>query len=196
MSDALEPRTEPVYLYQGEDYAREIELRGAIEQAAISAGPKRLNDDDAVTVAAKAYDDYMDGARERAVVVTIQELKRGDWRAIKAKHSPRNGEPVVYTYPDGSTRSEPQPNQLDEHYGVNVDTVGADLVPLAVVDGPFTSLSEKNDFVEGLSDPHFEKIAMRALVQNTNSGPDPKVRLASLLAQTSDETSTSPQRLA
>lgn len=195
MSD-LTPRTETVHLFQGDDYAREIELRAAVESAAVGAGPKRLNDSDAVTEAANAYDDFMDGARERATVVTIKVLSRRDWRAVKSQHPPRRGEPVVFTYPDGSQRSEPQPHELDEHFGVNVETVSDDLVPLAVVDGPFISISEKDTFLAGLSDPDFEKIAMRALRQNTNVGPDPKMRLGQLLGSTSGETSNPPERLA
>lgn len=175
----ISARTTTVTLFQGEDYDRERELRAAVERAAVQAdNPRRLGDSQDVRAAAAAYDAFVEEAAERGVTVTLQALKRTQWREMVSKHPVR------------------EDNDVDAGWGFNYETLCDDLVPASVLTGDqFHNERAVQDFLDELSDADFSKLYSAAHELNQAQGPDPKVRLSSRLALTGDETSPQPTRL-
>lgn len=188
----LKPRTTTVTLFQGDDFDRERELRGVVEAAVMAdSNTRRMNDPDTVSVAADAYDAFVKDATTRGETIPLAMLPRGVWREMVAKHPPRDD------------------SEGDERWGFNYLTLADDLVPASVAAGQeiepsyfesvevlhFDSLGDRDEFLDALCDADFTKVYNEALNLNQAAGPNPKVRLSSLLAQTSDEISPPPIRL-
>lgn len=188
----LKPRTTTVPLFQGDDFDRERELRGVVEQAVAADGsPRRLADPDAVIAAAGEYDAFVLEAAERGETIPIAALPRGEWREMVAKHPPR---------PDV---------EGDEQWGFNYLAMADDLVPPSVAKGQeiepgyfapkvvtrFGSIADRDEFLDSLNDADYSKLYNEALTLNQAAGPNPKLQLRSLLALTSDETLLPPTRL-
>lgn len=175
----ITPRTTTVTLFQGNDFDAERRLRRAVETAAVKAdNPKRIGDSPDVMAAAEAYDAFVAEAAARGITVTLQALRRKDWRPLVAKHVPR------------------EDNDTDAAWGFNYETMCDDLVPASVVLGvQFMSTTDRDDFLDSLSDADFSSLYSEAVRLNQGAGPDPKVRVSSQLARTGDETSEEPTRL-
>lgn len=171
MSITIKPRTTEVVLFQGDDLDPIETLRAKVEEAAlVSDGTSRRLNDDPVLSAAQEYDAFVDAAIERAVKVTLQALGRKQYRGLVEKHPPR-----------------PE-NEGDKEWGFNSDTFGDDLVPACIADGQFESARDMDAFLDDLSDGDWSRLVSAALMLNQGSGPDPKARLSSRVAQTSDAT--------
>lgn len=175
----ISARTTTVTLFQGEDFDRELELRKALEAAAVNAdNPRRLGDSQTVRQAAEAYDEFVAEAAERGVKVALRSVKRSVWRELVAKHPPR---------PD---------NESDASWGFNEEGMADDLVPLSVLTGDeFRNQQDVDDFLDDLSDADYSALYSAAVRLNQAQGPDPKVSLSSRLALTGDETSQQPTKL-
>lgn len=195
MSITKKPRTTTVLLFQGDDLDPIEERRQAFQRALATKarGGENLrfgDDDDPVTEAAREYDDFMDGAVERAAKVRLQALPRSTFRAMVAEHPPR--EDVTKEDQDGETVVV-ESFAEDHRYGFNVETLADALVPPSViVEDQFADEAERDGFLDDLSDAEFSKVYSAAILLNQGGGPDPKVRLSSLLDRMSDETSDSP----
>jgi hypothetical protein len=180
----LTARTSVVPLFQGDDLDPLSDLLAAVEQAAIKA-PRRLGDDTSVQEATRAYDDFVEEALTRAVKVTIGALPRKQWRDLVIANPPR------------------EDNEGDQARGFNRETMGDAVVYYVdAMKGARTVVKVDPEpdegiaaFLDSLSDGDFSKLYSAAVQLNEGAGPDPKVRLSSRLAQTSDETSESPARL-
>lgn len=172
----MKPRTETVTLLQGDDAARADELLTDLQRAVASGRMPRINEESRHLAAARAYDEFMDEAVERAVVLEVQQLRpRGKYRKLMADHPPRPG------------------FELDGAYGFNADTFGEALIPEALTT-EFASIEARDELLDSLSDGNWQKL-MSASVRVNQGGPDPKARLSERLGQTSTETSGLPDRL-
>lgn len=175
--------TRPVTLLRSDDRLRAQDLLADVdrlEMVKIQSTPLRQGDEIGVTelkAAEDAYDDFMDGAVERGRTVVVGNLPRRRYRELVAKHAPR------------------EKNADDEAYGFNYDTMGDELVPACVLDGEFPSHSERDSFLDNLSQGDFAKFYAAAIVVNQGTGPDPKARISSRRGPTGDETSASPERM-
>lgn len=172
MTTFIKPRTEEVVLFQGDDLERLEELLGKVSSAVSQTGVRLLGEDDPTQDAAKVYDDFVTEATERAVKVRIKALPRKVFRDLVAKHPPRDD------------------NDADKGFGFNYETLADDLVA-PCVDGPvFSSESEREAFLDSLSDAHFSKLYSAALKMNRGDVDVPK-DLSSQLARISGATSKS-----
>lgn len=173
MTTTIKPRTEEVVLYQGDDLERLDELLGEVSSAASQSGPRLLGEDDSTQEAAKAYDDFVTEATERAVKVRIKALPRKVFREFVAKHPPR-----------------PE-NEDDKGWGFNFESLADDLVA-PCIDGPvFSTETEREAFLDGLSDADFSRLYSAALKMNRGATEVPKAGLSSRLARISGATSKS-----
>lgn len=211
MSTPLKTRTTMVVLFQGDDLDPITDRALEVQKVAQSTAPRRLGDADTpLADATRSFDDFMEDANGRAVKVGLGALPRKAYGSLRNEHPPR----MVQT-PEGG-----QDVHADDGHGFNLDTFGDELVPLciqaywkvfdeqvqaAVVAGEdppsttavrFESDAAVSEFLDSLSDGDWSKVYSAAWMLNQSPGPDPKVRLSSHLAPTSDETSTSPARLA
>lgn len=176
----IKPRERTYIVLQGDDFERQRELAQAIEAAAVQAStPSRLGDSRSVREAAKAYDDFMEEARERGQVVPLRMLRpRGAFRALVAEHPARDG------------------NEDDAANGFHSEDFPVALVLASIVrEGDFATDADVEEFVDSLSDADFSGIYAEAYKLNEEMQRDPKVSLSSRLGQTSDETSQPPTRL-
>ena len=153
---------ETVYLYQGEDLEKIRELAAAA--SSLRGRPRLMGDVDA----AKAHDEFVTEARERAVKVVLEARSRKVWRDLVAAHPPREGH-------DG-----------DKDAGVNDEAFGAALVPLSIVEPEFASDADRQEWVEELSDGNFERLYLTAFQLNRTSA-SPKADLSSRLARNSEK---------
>lgn len=217
MSTTLKARTTVVTLFQGDDLDPITERAKDVKKVAESTIPRRIGDGDpALTEASKSFDDFMDDATGRAVLVGLAALPRKVFGALRAEHPPRM---VADLDPDAPEGAEVV-HGGDARAGFNQDTLGDALVPVcmkrywkiadelaaaAAAAGDeaappdvtrFESDEAIAEFLDDLADGDWAKVYSAAVMLNQSMGPDPKVRLSSHLAQTSDETSTSPARLA
>ena len=163
----LKPRTTVVVLFQGDDLARIDELLEAVNSAISAKGPRRLGDSPAQD-AAKAHDDFVTEASERAEKITLHALPRRKWREMQVKHAPR------------------EDNDEDALYGFNFDEMGDDLVP-ASIESP--DYAKTDEFLDSLSDGQFSRLYSAAVVLNKGGGELPKADVQQRLTQISDETS-------
>lgn len=181
----IKPRTTTVILFQGDDHDPIEALRAASEQSVTLAGPARLGDAN-VRDSMKAYDEFIEGAIQRAVHVELKHVGRKRWRQLLEDHPPRDGV------------------EEDKINGFNTLTMGDELVPESVQDA--TSPTPENTpsigspallgkFLDDLSDGDFSLLFSAAVDLNQKAGPDPKARLCSRLDQILSETSASPERL-
>lgn len=167
----IKPRTVTVPLFDPDDMA-EIERLRADVAVAVAAhdGPKRRGDSPTPAAAAKAYDDFVNEATERAVKVELQALPRKKWRSLVAAHPPR---------PD---------NEDDKPWGWNVESFGDEMVPASII-SPALSETALEEFLDSLNDATFERIYMAAIELNRGTAPDPKADMSYRLSQISSETS-------
>lgn len=190
-------RTTVVTLLQGNDYDAVVDLKSDIERAARTGMTRRVGDADPMTETVEAFDGFMDAAAERAMKVGLTALHRKEYRKLRNEHPPR-----MIDGPEGPT-THPE----DFANGFNEETFGDVIVAACMVE--FATKSENPDeiptfgdrpaaeaFLDELSDGDFSQLYSAAVSLNQGVGPDPKVRLSSLLAPTSDGTSASPGRLA
>ncbi|RNL66240.1 hypothetical protein EFK50_01030 [Nocardioides marmoriginsengisoli] len=205
---AIKPRTTTVILFQGDDLDPMTEKAQAVEKAVKSAAPARVGDaeDPNLTKSTTSFDEFMDEATERAEKVTLTALARKAYRVLLNAHPPR-----MVENEDGP----PTPHPEDAAKGFNRETFGDDLVPVSmhlgrigdddearkvildqVVERTYVPPTDIVELTDSVSDGDFSKLYAAAVNLNQSPGPDPKVRLSSHLAPTSDETSTSPARLA
>lgn len=181
MSDLIPQRTDEVVLYRDEDQREldrlDLDLGAA---AARSETPLRLGDDDAVTAAARAYDDFKAEAAARGVIVTLRAMPGRKWRTAVAENPPRKD------------------HDLDSEWGFNhlalADVVVAPCI--ASIGGQVLAEDALNEALDAMSDGDFSRVYSRVLRLNTGQGPDPKDSISSRLRRSSDETSESPDRLA
>jgi hypothetical protein len=186
MTISITPRTTTVTLYQGEDYDEFQRLREAVQVAAEQAGSRRLADEDPVRVAARAFDEFVQGpAKDRGVTLSVTAVPRRGvtgFRALLVKHPPRDE------------------NDVDKRYGFNFETMSDDLVPASLPVEQFGSIADRDAFLDTLSDADWNRLYDAAITVNQGGAPDPLVSLAARLVSsddpTSEEKSKQPQRLA
>ena len=165
---ALKPRTASVVIYQGDDMERLSELRRAAEIArrnfeAAKEQPRRIGDDvgeEDLREKQAAYDEFVDEAADRAVVVEVTALKRATFRSLMSDHPPR------------------EKNEDDEGYGVNLDTfpepfLRESVTKVEVGDGVL-SPGETNDLIDSLSEGDYERVFTVAYYLNRAPGADPR----------------------
>lgn len=193
--------TFPIILLQGEDRARQEELLADVNRAhyeAADAGPSRAGDPKPEVEARAAYDEFREGAIQRAIHVTLQSVGRKVYGDLLRKHPPREVEAKV-TRPDGSVVVEKHPHPEDDGRRFNYSTMGEDLVPecIAEVTSPtpenvpdVKSATKLAAWLDGLPQWAFDLLYERAVELNEQGGLDPKVSLSSLIALTSGVTET------
>lgn len=165
-ASGLAPRMETVVLFQGHDLTEIRRLREAVDSAIAQSTTTALGEDP-VGEAAKAHDDFVTQATERAVHVEMTKVGRKVMRDMVAKHPPRDD------------------HERDKVYGFNEETLGDDLVPACIV-GPEFAKSEA--FLDDLSQGEFQRLYAAAFRLNVDASDDPKADLSSRLALTSDAT--------
>lgn len=188
MSITYTPPTEVVHLYLADDLERIQELvanlSGAINQHALDpetpAMPATLDEvpdetPDERKIAAKAHDDFVTEAAERATKIRIQAMGRKKWRALKDEHPPR------------LVDDTDQP-RVEDSIGFNTDSMADDLVPASIAPDQFESDDERDDFLDSLTDQDFNRIYSAAVRLNERGVNVPKAEASSLLAQMFDET--------
>lgn len=172
MSTTFKPRTYEHKIYQGDDYARLIELGQAIEKAKAeekNAAPSQMGDIPASFALVDQYNDLLARADKKAAVVTIRALGRKEWRALVAQHTPREG------------------NEQDAAVGVNEDTFPDALVPASIVSVK-PSQGDQAAFLDALSDAQFGDLYTAAFYLNRTVGTPPKALSAP--SPSSDATSS------
>lgn len=176
----LKPRTASVVIYQGDDIERLSELRRAAEiaqrQADGAAGVSlRVGDDlptsEDVETKRAAYDEFVDEAAKRAIVVEVTALKRARFRELMAAHPARDK------------------NEDDEQYGVNVDT----FPPLFLAESATVAVGERElpaakarDLLDELPEGDFDRVFATAYMLNRAPGADPRDGRYSSAPRTSD----------
>lgn len=196
MSTALTPRTTVVPLFQGDDYDAIADRLQAVERIARAAAPRRMAEESSVSEASREYDEYVEAALGRALMVRLVALGRKDYRALRNEHPPR-------MIPDPEGQDRLVPHDEDTAWGFNYLTFGDALLPKSIAEitcntpgiAPDASTPASIEtFLDGLSDGDFSRLYSAAITLNEGGGPDPKARLSTLLGPTSAETSESPAR--
>ena len=188
----LTPYTETVYLYQGDDLKRINELAEAVSSAISTRGPRKAGAKDPMLAAARAHDEFVTEAKERAVQIEVGHVRRSEWRQMRADH-PIRMETVKEKDAEGNEVEVERPNAVDESWGFNAESIADDLVPAAIVPGQFKSAKDRDDFLDDLSDADFTTIyfAARRLNTQPTAASSPKANLSSRIDQIIDATSTS-----
>lgn len=162
--------------------------------------------------AALEYDEYADASIERGTHVRLAAVARKVYGALLAEHPPR--QPLRAVVIDNET-GETTPGEVVEGYeqdgevGFDVDGIAEPLILgcLRAWDGwtdpdgnewtpvrpddearQFDTDADLVAFVDGLSEPEFSRLFSAAVQLNRGGGPDPKVRLSSLLDRMSSAT--------
>lgn len=180
---ALKPRTASVVVFQGDDaevaatLTRKVTIakRQADEEA---KAPSRIGDDKPAAAAlaqAKAeYDEFVDTAADRAVVIELTALRRSRFRSLMAANRPREG------------------NGDDEAYEVDMDAFPEPFLRESVTD---ISIGEESlpagkhyDLIEDLAEGDFERVFASAYWLNRAPGADPRDGRYSSAPRSSDET--------
>lgn len=181
MSDLIPQRTDEVVLYQDADQRELSRLEREIEAKAMqSSSPLRLGDDDAVVVAARAYDDFKTEAAGRGVTVALKAMPGRKWRAMVAEHPPRRD------------------HESDADWGFNYLSMADVAVPpcIASIGGQALSGEALEAALDSMNDGDFSKVYAHVLRLNTGQGPNPKDSISARLPRSSNEISESPERLA
>lgn len=188
MSLEIKPNTTTVLLFQGDDLDPMNEHAQAIEAAVKSAPVSRVGDGASpIHDSVHAFDEFMAAAVDRALKVRLTQMPRKQYRTLRNEHPARMRE----------SEDGPVVSPDDAPWGFNRDTFGDALVPLSVDMDQFDGETSRDEFLDNLSDGWFNKLYSAAVTLNQSSGPtSPKAPLSLHLAPTSDETSTSPERLA
>lgn len=190
----LKPETKTVPLFQGDDLEEIDRLREAVSSAMSQGGltPTLDETDDPVLAAAKAHDDFVTEATERAVKIDVKVLSRRQWRSLKAEHPPRMVTEKVLA-DDGETEIEEteKPHPEDKFLGFNTETMPDALVPASIADGQFDTPADRDKFLDSLSDRNFSKLYSAAVWLNAGVASDPKADLSSVVRRMSGATSKS-----
>lgn len=199
-----------VVLFQGTDLDPLEERRAAWQKAAVQQitgkAPLRVGDDgedDAgepespTDVKAREHDDFLDEALERATHVRLAAMARKAYGALLAEFPPRRDRKAPDTVVDGETVPGEvlETFEQDAQYGFDVDGISEPLVlgcltaydedALPEGEAPqFEDADARQAFVDGLSEAEFSRVFSAAVKINRGGGPDPKVRLSSLLDRT------------
>lgn len=171
--NSITPRTETIYLFQGDDeeLIRDLDRRAREAQKAAEKGPARLLCDiENWRDLAEQHDTLVVEAKERAVKVVVRALGRRTWRALVAAHPPR------------------EDSKEDEAAGVNEETFADALVPLSLASPVFESDAERDAFLDSLNDAQFNGLYLTAFVLNRGTQSPPKAGLVSALTPTSTGT--------
>lgn len=168
---------EDVPLFTNADRLHIQDLERDLEQAAVSAGPARKGDVPLESAVA-AYDQFKAEALERATMVGMTALPGKEWRELLAAHPPRR---EVKDEEGEVTESWPQ----DEGAGCNVDTIARPLVIACLDLAQFDSDRDREEWVDDLSDPDFNRLTSDAFRLNSDAGPNPKWSASSWLDRTS-----------
>ena len=166
----LNPRTETVYILQGEDDETLRRLKAKVDETTPKRGgtsaPKTLDDtSDDHEDAKRAHDEFAAEAQERGVRVVLRAVGRKTWANLREKHKPREG------------------NKQDEDAGVNLDGLQEELVPLCIA-SPVGSLEEIAAFLDSLSEGQYGDLAIRSWSLNMGRTADPTQRLLSGVSRT------------
>lgn len=193
MSIELKPRTTTVVLFHDDDLHHieallEVVTSAVMQTAGTSA---RIGDGDPRKDAAKAHDDFVTKATERAVKVELTALKKNKWRALLKDHPPRK-KMVTEKNEDGVESQVEKTEPEDELNGFNVETFGDVLIPLSISPGQFDTTADRDTFIDDLDDPRYSKLYSAAVALNRGAGADPKADLSSRLDRIYGENSTSP----
>lgn len=180
----LKPRTASVVIFQGDDAEQAANLRRAVLIAQRNADSeakesRRIGDDlpaaEALVAAQAEYDEFVDEAAERAVVIELTALKRARFRSLLAEHRPRDK------------------NEDDEAYGVNMDDFPGPFLRESVSDVTVgeESLppSQFQDLIEDLAEGDFERVFASAYWLNRAPGADPRDARSSSAPRSSVATS-------
>ena len=178
----LKPRTSTVVIYQGDDIDELSILRRKAEQAravveAAAGESRRIGDDlgtEDLKAAQDAYDDFVDEAEQRAVMVEVRALKRGTFRDLMAKHPARDG------------------NDDDKMFSVNMDDFPAPFLAESVqsvkVGARELSQGQVRDLLEDLAEGDFDRVFATAYWLNRAPGSDPSLGKYSLASGSSTAT--------
>lgn len=172
MSTTLKPRTDTVVLFQGDDDQKIRELAARAERLKKSEEmglPRTLGELPEYEIAAREHDEFKREATERAVTVTVQALRRRQWRSLVDEHLPRKDAPV------------------DERFGVNLKTFPDALVPISITEPAFDTPADRDDFLDSLSDQQFEDVFWAAFGVNRRGGADPQDFLVARTSSTGTE---------
>lgn len=191
----LPRRTERVPLFEPADQARLADLAQEAARAIELAGPQRVGDGTPARDAAAEYDALHAEAKDRARWIELEALPRKAWRALLMEHPARMVEQTVKA-DDGTESTTEVVHDEDANVGFNVETIAEPLVKASIKAGQFPSIADRDAFLDDLSDPNFTRLFGAAVLLNRQDITPPKAGLVSLLAAISDETSTSPDRLA
>lgn len=173
----VERATDEIPLWANDDRLRLNELELELNEASVTAGPKRMNDAPVVEAAA-AYDAFKAEALGRSQVVHITALPGPKWRFLLADHPPRDD----VKNDDGEvTDSWPQ----DQEHGFNIETIARPLVIASLDLDQFDDDDAREAWVDDLDDPTFSRIYSAAVRINERGGADPKWSASSWVAQTS-----------
>lgn len=190
---------------------RRAAFQRATLDALRSSTPLRIGDDgeddEGITSEAdekaREHDEFLEEALERATKVKIAALPRKAEAALILEHPPRSDVTAPDTLgPEGETidgdvlETFPQ----DAAYGFNIESIAEPLVlgclrawdgtdewpPVRPDDEPrqFDTDADLQAFVDDLGDADFSRLFSAAVKLNRGGGPDPKVRLSSLLDPT------------
>lgn len=171
---SITPRTETIYLFQGDDEERIRDLDRRAREAqksAASSGPRLLAEGEDWHDLAQQHDALVVEARERAVKVVVRALGRRTWRQLVSEHPPREG------------------NAEDQAAGINEETFADALVPVSIASPTFESDAARDDFLDSLNDAQFNGLYLTAFFLNRGTQASPKASLVSALTPTSTETS-------
>lgn len=193
----LKPRTATIPIYQGDDAETlsmlhmkvQIAERNA-EEARQSGSASRHGDDPLAEVAkAKAeYNDFLDDAAERAVMVRIESIGKRRFRNLLAAHPARKVK---------NAKGEDVDHDDDFEYGVHSETFPLALLTFAeagtegvrtIVEPEFKSSKALQDFLDDeVTDGDFERLWQNAYWLNRAPGSDPKALRYSLSTNETSE---------
>jgi hypothetical protein len=175
MSTTITPRQARVHIFQGDDEARILELRAEADRLKPDqkrvTQPRLLHEDPEgeYVRACEAHDEFKREAETRALVITVQALRRKQWRSLVAANPPR------------------EDDAGDKQLGVNILTFPEALVPASIVAPTFDSPADRDDFLDQLSDAQYDELFWTAFRLNRGGGVDPKDFLASAPSSSATE---------
>lgn len=209
----LKPRETVVPIYQGDDIGTISDLRQAADvaerialQAKAKGSPVRLGGDpadDEAQAAKDAYDEFVDQAAERAVLVELRSIGRRRFRDLMAAHPPRtvkvDDDPDEDAPADAPTGQHEETHPDDDSWGVNTETFGDALLKyvdpddeeIRTVAGPEPLLSRKGlaAFLDDeVAEGDYDGLWVTAYGLNRQPSADPKSSKFSAARRSSTET--------
>lgn len=154
----ITPRIDTVTILQGEDDQRLRELRATVDRLKPKKGgePATLDETSALQAAEEAVEEFKAEAEERGVKVVLRALGRKTWRDLIAKHPPR------------------EDNEGDKALGANTETFEEELVAASIASPTFSSVEERDHFLDSLSIATFGELGIKAWSLNMGSAASPK----------------------